>query len=67
MGGTQFIFHTVELARFKVNFLSFRRSRRRYTKYLVNGATRCLQYLASFFGKDLHEFNLFCYRLIVHS
>ena len=33
----------------------------------MNGATCCLQYLASFFGQDFHEFNLFCYRLIVYS
>ena len=33
--------------------LSFRKSRRRCTKYSVNGATCCLQYLARFFGKRL--------------
>ena len=53
MGGTQFIFYMVELARFMVDFLSFRKSRRRCTKYWVNGATCCLQYLVSFFGKIL--------------
>ena len=31
------------------------------------GRLRCLQYLASFFETDFHEFNLFCYRLIVYS
>ena len=67
MWGTKFIFYMVELARFMVDSLSFRKSRRRCTKYWVNGATRCLQYLASFFGKDFHEFNLFYYRLIVYS
>ena len=51
MGGTQVIFYTVELARFMVDSLSFRKSRRRCTKYWVNGTTRCLQYLAKFFGK----------------
>ena len=66
-GGTQFIFYMVELARFMVDSLSFRKSIRRCTKYWVNGATCCLQYLARFFGKDFHEFNLFCYRLIVYS
>ena len=67
MGGTQFIFYMVELAKFMVDFLSFRKSRKRCTKYRLNEATCCLQYLASFFGKDFHEFNLFCYRLIVYS
>ena len=33
MGGTQFIFYMVELPRFMVDFLSFRKSRRRCTKY----------------------------------
>ena len=33
MGGTQFIFYMVELARFMVDSLSFRKSRRRCTKY----------------------------------
>ena len=33
MGGTKFIFYMVELARFMVDFLSFRKSRRRCTKY----------------------------------
>ena len=42
----------VELARVMMDSLSFRKSRRRCTKYWVNGTTRCLQYLASFFGKD---------------
>ena len=46
---------------------SVRKSRRRCTKYWMNGATCCLQYLASFFGRDFHEFNLFWYRLIVYS
>ena len=32
MGGTQFIFYMVELARFMVDFLSFRKSRGRCTK-----------------------------------
>ena len=44
MGGTQFIFHMVELARFMVDSSSFRKSRRRCTKCWVNGTTCCLQY-----------------------
>ena len=36
-----------------VDFLSFRKSRRRCTKYWVNGATCCLQFLERFFGKRL--------------
>ena len=67
MGGTQFIFYMVELARFMVDSLSFRKSRRRCTKYCVNGATCCLQYLENSSEKDFHELNLFCYRLIVYS
>ena len=66
-GGTKFIFYIMELARFMVDSLSFRKSRRRCTKYWVNGATRCLQHLASFFEKNFHEFNLLCYRWIVYS
>ena len=58
-GCTKFIFHMVELARFTEDSLSFRKSRRRYTKYWVNGSTRCVQYLASLFGKNFHEFSLF--------
>ena len=45
-------------------FLLFRKST---TKYWVNGTTRFLQYLARIFENDFHEFNLFCYRLIVYS
>ena len=56
-------------ARFMVDSLSFRKSRRRCTKYWVNGATCCLQYWAkkNSSEKDFHEFNLFCYSLIVYS
>ena len=67
MGGTKLIFYMVELARFMVDSLSFLKSRRRCTKYWVNGATCCLLYLASFFGKYFHEFNVFWYRWIVYS
>ena len=67
MGGTKFIFYMVELARFMVDSFSFRKSRRRWTKYWVNGTTRCLQYLASFFETDFRDFNLLCHRLIVYN
>ena len=67
MGGTGFIFYMVGLARFMGDSFSFLKWRRRCTKYWVNGATRYLQYLASFLEKNFHEFNLFCYRLIVYS
>ena len=60
MGGTQFISYMMELVRFMVDSLSFRKSKRRCTKCWVNAATCCLQYLARFFGKCVHEFNLFC-------
>ena len=46
MGGTQFVFYMVELARFMVDSLSFRKLRRRCTKYWVNGAV---------FGKILRQ------------
>ena len=52
MGGTQFIFYMVELVRIMVDSLSFRRSRRRCTKYWVNGLICCLQYLERFFGQQ---------------
>ena len=67
MGGTQFIFYMVELASFMVDSLSFRKSRRRCTKYWVNGATCCLQYLARFFWTKLSWIQLLCVRLIVYS
>ena len=51
--GTRFTFYMEELAMFMVDSLSFLRSRRRSTKYWVNGATCCLQYLARFFGEGL--------------
>ena len=57
MGGTQFIFYMVELARFMVDSSSFRKSRRRCTKCWVNGATCCLQYQETFFETDFHKFN----------
>ena len=53
MGGAQFIFCMLELARFMVDSLSFRKSRPRGTKYWVNGATCYLQYLARYFGERL--------------
>ena len=53
MGGTMFKIHIVELAKFMVDSLSFRKSKKICTKYWVNGATLCLQYLASFFDKTL--------------
>ena len=40
--GTEFIFYMVELARFLVVFLQFRKSRRRRAKFWVNGETRYL-------------------------
>ena len=67
MGVTKFIFYMVELAWFTVDSLSFRKSRRRCSKYWVNGATCCLLCLERFFGKDLNEFDWFWHRLIVYS
>ena len=56
----------VELARFMVDSLSFRNLRRRCTKYWVNGATCCVQYLDGFFWTRLSWIQL-CYRWIVYS
>ena len=65
--GTEFILYVVELARFVVDSLSFRKSRRRCAKYWVNGVTRYYKYLAKTFEDGFHKFNLFCYRWIVYS
>ena len=53
VGDTQFIFYLMELTKFMVDSLSFWKSRRRCTKYWVNGTTCCLQYLPRFFWKRL--------------
>ena len=53
--GTKFIFHMVELARFMVDASSFRKSRRRWTKRWVSGATCSLQYVGKFFGKTFRR------------
>ena len=47
--GTEFFFYMVELTRYMVDSLSFRKSRRRCTNTWMNGVTCWLQYLERFF------------------
>ena len=65
--GTECIFYIVELARFMVDSLSFWKSRRRWTKYWMNGVTCWMQYLERFFGTRLSLIQFLCYRWIVYS
>ena len=70
IGGTRFNFFIVELARFLVDSWFFWKSRRRCTKEMHQVSKRADLLFAVFqvsSEKEFHEFNLFCYRLIVHS
>ena len=62
--GTKFIFFMVEMARFMVDSLSFRKPKRWCTKYWMNGVTCCVQYFASFFEKSLQKFKFIMLQIV---
>ena len=66
MGGTKFIFHMVEVARFLVYFF-IPKVKKEMKQVLSERSDPFLVYLAIFFETDFHEFKLLCDSWIVYS